>query len=56
MELAQQATDELAEGTGSTARVAELEAHVAELWEQGHGLEARRVQAEQALCKEKHGE
>ena len=46
MELSEQAAQELAEG--STARVAELEAR-------SRQLEANKVKAEDALCKEKRG-
>ena len=40
MELSEQATQELAEGSTAVSRVAELEARVAELEAQGRQLEA----------------
>ena len=55
MEMALQEADEMAGGAGSAARVAELEAYVAELQEQVRGLEARRVEAKRALRHKKHG-
>ena len=55
MELSEQAAQELAEGSTAISRVAELEARVSELEAQGHQLEAGKVEAEEALCKEKHG-
>jgi hypothetical protein len=55
VELSQQAAGELAEGSAAIGQVAELEARVAELEEQGRQLEAGRVEAEQALRKEKRG-
>ena len=53
MELSEQATQELAEGSTTINRVAELEARVAELEARGHQLEAERVKAEEALRKER---
>ena len=55
MELSEQATQELAEGSTAISRVAELEARVAELEAQGRRLEAEKVKAEEALRKEKRG-
>ena len=50
MELSEQATQELAEGSVAIGQVVELEARVAELEAQG-----RRLETEKALCKEKRG-
>ena len=55
MELSEQATQELTEGTTAISRVARLEARVAELEAPDCQLEADKVKAEDALCKEKHG-
>ena len=55
MELSEQATQELAEGSTAVSRVAELEARVAELEAQGRQLEVGKVEAEEALHKEKRG-
>ena len=55
MDLSEQATQELAEGSTAISRVAELEASVAELEAQGCRLEAEKVKAEEALRKEKRG-
>ena len=55
MELSEQATQELAEGSTAIGRVTELEARVAELEAQGRRLETERVKAEEALRKEKRG-
>ena len=55
MELSEQAAQELAEGSTAISRVAELEARVAELEAQGRQLEAGKVEAEEALRKEKRG-
>jgi len=54
VELSEQAAQELAEGSTAINRVAELEARVSELEAQGRQLEAGKVEAEEALCKEKH--
>ena len=53
MELSEQATQELAEGSTAISRVAGLEARVAELEAQGRRLEAERVKAEKDLRKER---
>ena len=50
MELSEQAAQELAEGSATIGRVAELEARVAKLEAQG-----RQWEAEKALRKEKRG-
>jgi len=55
VELSEQATQELAEGSTTIGRVMELEARVAELEAQSRQLEAERVKAEEALRKEKRG-
>ena len=55
MELSEQAAQELAEGSTAISRVVELEARVAELEAQGRQLEAGKVEAEEALRKEKRG-
>ena len=55
MELSEQATQELAEGSTAVGRMAELEAKVAELEAQGRRLEAERVKAEEAQRNEKRG-
>ena len=55
MELSGQAAQELAERSTAVGRVAELEAKVAELEAQGRRLEAGKMEAEEALRKEKHG-
>ena len=49
MELSKQAAQELAEGSVTISRVADLKARLAEL--EGHGC---RLEAEKALRKEKH--
>ena len=53
MELSEQASRELAEGSTALSRVAGLEARVAELEARDHQLEADKVKAEDALRKEK---
>ena len=55
MELSEQAAQELAKGSTAISQVAGLEARVAELEAQNRQLEADKVNAEDALCKEKHG-
>ena len=55
MELSEQATQELAEGSTAIGRVVELEARVAELEARSRHLEADKVKAEDALRKEKCG-
>ena len=55
MELSEQAAQELAEGSTTIGRVAELEARVAELEAQDRRMKAEKVKAEEALRKEKHG-
>ncbi|XP_039822746.1 uncharacterized protein LOC120684960 [Panicum virgatum] len=53
VELLEQAAQELAEGSTTSGRVAELAARVAELEAQGRRLEAEKLKAEEALRKEK---
>jgi len=53
VELSEQASRELAEGSTTLSRVAGLEARVAELEARDHQLEADKVKAEDALRKEK---
>jgi hypothetical protein len=53
--MSEQATQELAMGSATLGRVAGLEARVAELEVQSRHLEANKVKAEDALCKEEHG-
>ena len=55
MELSEQATQELAEGSTAISRVAGLEARLAELEARDHQLEADKLKAEDALRKEKLG-
>ena len=53
MELSEQAAQELAEGSTTIGRVAELEARVAELEAHGRQLEVEKVKAKDALCKKR---
>ena len=53
--MSEQAAQELAKGSAAIGQVAGLEARVAELEARSHHLEADKVKAEDALCKEKHG-
>ena len=53
--MSEQAAQELAEGSTTIGRVAELEARVAKLEAQGCRLESEKVKAEEALRKEKRG-
>ena len=55
MEQSEQAAQELAEGSATIGRVAEIEARVAKLEAQGRQWEAEKVEAEKALRKEKRG-
>ena len=52
--MSEQAAQELARGSATLSRVAELEARVAELEARNRHLEADKVKAEDALHKEKH--
>jgi len=56
VELSEQAAQELAEGSTAISRVAGLEAKVAELEARDRQLEAGKVEAEETLRKEKHGQ
>jgi hypothetical protein len=53
--MSEQGAQELARGSTALNRVADLEARVAELVARSRHLEADKVKAEDALCKEKHG-
>ena len=53
--MSEQATQELARGSATLGRVAELEARVAEMEARSRHMEANKVKAEDALRKEKNG-
>ena len=55
VDMSEQAAQELARGSATLSRVAELEARVAELEARSRHLEADKVKAEDALRKEKRG-
>ena len=53
--MSEQAAQELAKGSTAIGQVAGFKARVAELEAQSRHLEADKVKAEDALCKEKRG-